>query len=361
LNILQGGNLPGTATIQNTGTGTADTLSFTGLTGTSGTPGVATATGTSSGGPLAQGASAVQNLTVNGIANGSATITSTVATATNTTLATPATLSGSAGTISVVVGNAAFSTGGNTTVYGGTARILSTAASNVNYNNLLGVNANWSSNTTGLVASGAGSAPALATTATILMYNNSATGGGAETVSMQWRTRTTAEADPNQPNAVLSDVVNLTGMYSGTENATTGTGAFVLQMSYTDAGLGSLHENAIANSGELRLGWNNAGSWQTAVNGNSVGSPAAQFAGVTDWNTYYLANSAVDDGTDLALFLGRYGVDPTGSGGVVWAVLNHNSEFAVIPEPSTLVLGGLALLGLAGMNLRRRRMAKKEA
>jgi len=358
LNILTGGSLPGSVTIQNTGTGTADTLSFTTLTGTTGNASVATATGTTpSGGPLAQGASTVQPLTVSGIANGSTTITSSVATATNTTLATPATLSGTAGTINVVVGNASFSTGGNSTSYGD-ARILSTAASNINY-----PAPNWSSNTTGLTESGGGPA-AVATTATILMYNNAVTGGGAETVSMQWRTRTTAEANPANPNAVLSDIVNLTGMYSGTENAASGTGAFVLQMNYLQStldGLG-LNENAIATSGELRLGWNNGGNWQTAVLGNSTGSPAPQFVGVTDWNSYYLANSAVDDGTDLALFLGRYGVDPTGAaGGVTWAVVNHNSEFAVIPEPSTLVLGGLALLGLAGIGLRRRRLAQQQA
>jgi len=42
-------------------------------------------------------------------------------------------------------------------------------------------------------------------------------------------------------------------------------------------------------------------------------------------------------------------------------VLNHNSDFAVIPEPSTLVFGGLALLGLAGAGLRRRRLAQQQA
>jgi autotransporter-associated beta strand protein len=41
-------------------------------------------------------------------------------------------------------------------------------------------------------------------------------------------------------------------------------------------------------------------------------------------------------------------------------IQNHNSEFAVIPEPSTLVLGGLALLGFAGVGLRRRRLAKTQ-
>ncbi len=181
----------------------------------------------------------------------------------------------------------------------------------------------------------------LQTTAEILM---SGTNAAANTLTMQWRTRTSTEAARSNPNAVLSDVLGLTGM---------GNDIFVLSLSYTDAVLTNmgLVENSIALSGELRLGWKNGTTWTTAVAGNSGGTPT--FAGVTAWNSYYTGLSSFDNGSDLASFLGTYGVDPATN--TVWAVLNHNSEFAVIPEPSTLVLGALGLLGLGVVRVRRRK------
>lgn len=54
---------------------------------------------------------------------------------------------------------------------------------------------------------------------------------------------------------------------------------------------------------------------------------------------------------DAATMLGAHGYDFAGGTRTVWAVLNHNSEFSMIPEPSTALAG---LLLAAGM-LRRRR------
>jgi MYXO-CTERM domain-containing protein len=243
---------------------------------------------------------------------------------------------------SVTVGNATYASGDSSTTL--------SAALTAPFSNANNIAANLSSTTTG-TAGGSSPVPALTgSTATILRYDNT-TGDSVnpETISMRWRTRTAFEANfATNPNALLSDVVDLTGMTSGSETSMTGTGNFVLQMSYMSdldlAALG-LNEAAIAASGELRLGWNDSGTWKTAVSGNKGTFTPAFF------------NAAFNPSFHSAL--GSYGVNTDNN--TVWAVLNHNSEFAVIPEPSTLMLGGLALLGLAGAGLRRRRMAKQSA
>jgi MYXO-CTERM domain-containing protein len=231
----------------------------------------------------------------------------------------------------------------------------------------------------GLSSSGTGTATngtpvALNSTATVLYYKNSS--GTDSTVSMNWRTRTATEAKFQEPlqggglngsgqvvGYLISDVVSLTGMVNN-GSASGQTDPFVLQVSYTEALLGpdltsaANHEAMGAPLGRIYLSWkDNSNTWVNAVAGNFGGSTT--FAGATSWLSYYNTTSSVDDYSDIADFLGAYGVDPTNN--FAWAVLNHNSEFAVIPEPSTLVLGGLALLGLAGAGLRRRRMAKQGA
>jgi fibronectin-binding autotransporter adhesin len=102
----------------------------------------------------------------------------------------------------------------------------------------------------------------LQTTATILMSGDNLT---ANNMSMQWRTRTTAEAAAGNTNGIISDVLSLTDM---------GTDLFVLQMSYDQSasGMEDSIESAMAASGILRLGWKNgptATDWTTATVGNN--------------------------------------------------------------------------------------------
>lgn len=164
--------------------------------------------------------------------------------------------------------------------------------------------------------------PYLAGTVATLLDGNA---GAARTVSMTWRARTPAET---VVPPVLSDVVNLTG---------TGSDLFVLQISYDEADLGLVPE------GELFLGWFDAGSsaWVNAVMGNSdLGAGASPVVGPYDGN----------------LTLSRYGIDTTNN--VVWAVLDHNSDFAVVvPEPGAL--GVLTLAAIAGMTRITRRQRRR--
>jgi fibronectin-binding autotransporter adhesin len=260
------------------------------------------------------------------------------ATATYVTTPGDSNTTNNAAAVNVRIGNAPLHATASSTNYGA-ALVAATPISVTPYTNL-------SSNTIGQTPTGT-TVPVLGTTATIFNYTNSM--GIDSGISMAWRSRTAAEAS-SKPSLgdngttgvgyLISDVVNLTGMDNG--NGYTDT--FILQMNYNEALLDG-HEVAGVNHGNIVIAWkNNFGQWVNAVTGNS-----------TPGGTYF-ANQAYNAS---ARSLGDYGIDPTNN--VVWAVLNHNSEFAVIPEPSTLVLGGLALLGFAGAGLRRRRMAKPQA
>ena len=71
-------------------------------------------------------------------------------------------------------------------------------------------------------------------------------------------------------------------------------------------------------TGFLRLMTKDAGgSWIDAVDAN-VGGTKHFVLGT--WKSYY--------------GLGTYGIDPATN--TAWAVVNHNSSFATVPEPSTL-------------------------
>lgn len=79
-------------------------------------------------------------------------------------------------------------------------------------------------------------------------------------------------------------------------------------------------------------------TWVNAVNGNIGASTPTFVAGA--WNAAY--------------GLGTYGVDTANN--TVWAVLNHNSDFAVVPEPGAFTL---AFLGLGILLVCRGRLLKR--
>ncbi len=122
----------------------------------------------------------------------------------------------------------------------------------------------------------------------------------------------------------LSDVFSLSG---------TGADLFVLELSVL-----SLGENAF-------LGWlDGTNLWVNAIEGNSGNNASGDQFGFSgsfaDFEQLY--------GAELSEYVGAYGNDGAGS---VWAVLNHNSDFAVIPEPAVT---GLLIAGLSVLVLRRR-------
>ncbi len=133
-------------------------------------------------------------------------------------------------------------------------------------------------------------------------------GASADGTTLEMRFSTTsANGVASNDDDRRSDVFSLIG---------TGSDIFALQL-------------AVASVDELSfLGWYENGVWVNAVDGNSaLGAEAVQgFLG-----------SFVDSGVLVDEdYLGSWGVDI--DGGSVWAILDHNSEFAVIPEPRAVAL-----------------------
>lgn len=168
-----------------------------------------------------------------------------------------------------------------------------------------------------------GVANALGTRATLL----SGTADNGTAVSQTWRLRTGTGAET--ANIVISDVVDLT--------TPTTANPFVLQMNYDPADLpGGTTENS------LFLGWadpNQGGTFVSAVFGNSDAGAFSQFVAGA-WNSSFATP-------------GYYGLDTQAN--TVWAVIDHNSDFAVVvvPEPHG-ILWAAAGLAMAVIRLRRR-------
>lgn len=165
---------------------------------------------------------------------------------------------------------------------------------------------------------------------TAVLLSGGNTSGSDTGLSMAWREPAAGEPVPASAT-LLSDILNLTEMANDGQPLGQ-TDPFVLQMSYDDATLGG-YKQVLADNRELFLAWlDPQGGWENAVLGNFGGTPT--FKGAVPWNAGFTS-------------VGDWGVDPLNN--VAWALLNHNSEFAVmgVPEPSTLVLLAIGAVALA--------------
>jgi hypothetical protein len=210
--------------------------------------------------------------------------------------------------------------------------------------------------------SGTGGSPALGVggRARILAGSNS---GAQTTVGMGWRSRLNpSEISPakHPPMAdsvttgLVSDVVDVNGVTPGD--------AYVLDMNYNPALLPKGGSPAI----EQGLAHNKliymvspgpaAGDGSQYFNtvslntGNVVTSPLDNRYGYVGSYAQFQADPLGGNGGTPASEVGSWGDDPVNH--EVWAVVTHNSTFAVVPEPSTLLLVGLGLLGLVGLRRR---------
>jgi len=80
-----------------------------------------------------------------------------------------------------------------------------------------------------------------------------------------------------------------------------------------------------------------------------VQSPCSGYQGV--WNAF-VAQFGVSDG-NLGLFARSWGVEIDTN--EVWAITDHQGEFAVVPEPSTLALTAVGAIGICWIACRQRR------
>lgn len=145
------------------------------------------------------------------------------------------------------------------------------------------------------------------------------------------------------PLQIISDTLTLTGLQNGTD-------VFTLSMNYNDLffiNQGFSEAQAAADDLIFLAVWNGS-QWVNATDENVGGDGiAAELAVASSWTDFALSRG-INNG-NVADWLGSWGYDINTN--EVWAVIDHNSDFAVVPEPASATL---MLLGVGAM-LRRRR------
>ena len=206
------------------------------------------------------------------------------------------------------------------------------------------------------------------------------------TVSMSWRTPLvntgtnglldethggpgSAFQSANSRTALITNVVNLSGLETGSPSANS-TDPFVFDMSYNSFFI--FNEQGLAQNKLIYMVSPSPGAddgksqYVNTVqlnSGNVVTNPSdPNFGALTSWNAYALAKFGTLTPTtaQLSSDMGAWGVDTNAH--EVWAIVDHNSTFAVtgqvgpvfVPEPSTIMLGGLGLIGLLAFFKRNR-------
>lgn len=248
-------------------------------------------------------------------------------------------------------GGTTLKAGGSTVVTSpnalGTGTVTVEAGASLSYNN--------AANLAAPVTLAGGSYNRFISTSTTLANRINATssfsGGAADTearilagtASMNLTMLSSFAPDSSATNDFLrkSDVYDLGFLPATGPGTGIGTVGYVLQLS-----TGALMEGAY-------LGWldTSTNAWVNAVTGN-IGEPSSHAGSPFTSGTF--ADFQALYGTNVSNYMGAWGSYEANGVTTTWAVLNHNSSFAIIPEPTPGLLAGLGL-GSAAL-LRRRRM-----